>query len=61
MRAFVRLRQMALSVEGLARKVDALERGFRQHGEQFEAVFDALRELMTPPPEEPKRRIGFTE
>jgi len=59
MRAFVRLRQMALSVGELARKVDALERGFRQHGEQFEAVFDALRHLMSPPPEKPKRRIGF--
>ena len=29
MRAFVRLRQMALSVQELARKVDVLERGFR--------------------------------
>jgi len=59
MRAFVRLRQMALSVEALARKVEALKRGFREHGEQFEAVFDALRGLMSPPPESPKSRIGF--
>ena len=33
---------LALSVDELARKVDALEHGFRQHGEQFQVVFDAL-------------------
>jgi hypothetical protein len=56
--AFIRLRQMALSVEELAGKVDALERGFRQHGEQFQVVFDALRQLLNPP-EKPKPQIGF--
>ncbi len=56
--AFIHLRQMALSVEELAVKVDALERGFRQHGEQFQVVFDALRQLLNPP-EKPKSQIGF--
>lgn len=66
-RAFVRLRQMTLSVEELNRKVNALEKGFQQHGKHFEeqhgkhfeAVFDAIRKLMEPPPEPPRRRIGF--
>ena len=56
--AFIRLRAMALSVDGLARKVDVLEHGFRQHGEQFQVVFDALRQLLNPP-EKSKSRIGF--
>lgn len=56
--AFIRLRQMALSVEELAGKVDTLERGFRHHGEQFQVVFDALRQLLNPP-EKPKPQIGF--
>ena len=56
--AFIRLRQMALSVDELAHKVDTLERGFRQHGEQFQVVFDALRQLLNPA-EEPRRQIGF--
>ena len=56
--AFIRLRAMALSVDELARKVDALEHGFRQHGEQFQVVFDALRQLLNPP-EKSKPRIGF--
>ncbi len=55
MRAFVRLRQMLASNVELARKLDALE---KKYDTQFKAVFDAIRQLMTPP--EPKRRpIGF--
>jgi len=55
MRAFVRLRQMLASHEELARKLDALE---RKYDVQFKAVFDAIRELMTPPAPS-RRRIGF--
>ncbi len=53
MRAFVRLRQMLASHADLARKLDALE---KKYDTQFKVVFDAIRELMTPP--EPKR-LGF--
>jgi hypothetical protein len=59
MRAFIHLREMALSVDDLSRKVDSLERGFRQHGQQFEMVFKAIRQLMVPPPEPPRKKIGF--
>ncbi len=55
-RAFVKLRRMAMSVEGLARKVNALE---QKYDKQFKVVFDAVRRLMAPPPEPPKRKIGF--
>lgn len=54
-RAFVKLRRMALSVEGLARKVNQLE---GKYDRQFKVVFDAVRLLMTPP-DEPRKRIGF--
>lgn len=56
--AFVRLRKMTLSIEQLSRKVNELEQGFRQHGQQFEMVFEAIRELMTPP-EPSRKKIGF--
>ena len=56
MRAFVRLRQMLLSHADLARKVSALE---KKYDGQFRVVFDALRQLMQPPPAKPKRPIGF--
>mgnify|MGYP001062529320 CR=1 FL=1 len=47
MRAFVRLRAMLASHADLARKLDALE---RKYDAQFKVVFDAIRQLMTPPP-----------
>jgi ORF6N domain len=55
MRTFVRLREMLLSNADLARKLRRLE---KKYDAQFKVVFDAIRELMTPP-EKPKRQIGF--
>jgi hypothetical protein len=46
MRAFVRLRQMLESNTELAAKLAALE---RRYDAQFKVVFQAIRELMTPP------------
>ena len=56
MRAFVRLREMLLTNADLARKLADLE---RKYDAQFKAVFDAIRQLMTPPPAPPKPEIGF--
>ncbi len=55
MRAFVRLRQLLRENAELARKLTALERKYDQ---QFKVVFDAIRELMSPP-ERARRAIGF--
>ena len=55
MRAFVRLRQWLSSHKDLSRRLDALE---AKYDTQFKVVFDAIRELMTPP-EKQRRRIGF--
>ncbi len=56
--AFVRLRRMVLSFDELTRKMNELEKGFLRHGRQFEAVFEAIRQLMTSP-DPPRHRIGF--
>ena len=57
MRAFVRMRNILAAHADLARKLDALE---QKYDAQFRTVFDAICQLMAPPPE-PKRRgkIGF--
>jgi hypothetical protein len=55
MRAFVRLRQMLASRRDLARRLDALE---KRYDAQFKVVFDAIRELMSPPAHR-GRVIGF--
>jgi tetrahydromethanopterin S-methyltransferase subunit G len=56
MRAFVNLRRIALTYTGLKKKIDDME---KKYDSQFGIVFEAIRQLMAPPPEPPKRRIGF--
>jgi glutaredoxin len=55
-RAFVRLRRMLAEDADLAAKLAELE---RKYDRQFRVVFDAIRELMQPGAQEPKRPIGF--
>jgi len=57
MRTFVRLRGLIGDNRELARRLDDLE---SRYDRQFKVVFDAIRELMAPPPA-PKRRIGFVQ
>jgi hypothetical protein len=68
-RAFVKLRELVGSHRELARRLDDLEQKTeamamnhdtfsRNTRNQLKQVFDALRELMTPP-DPPKRPIGF--
>lgn len=68
-RAFVRLRELATSHQDLAKRLDELEHKTealamshetfsRNTRNQLKQVFEALRELMTPP-DPPKRPIGF--
>ncbi len=55
MRAFGRLRQMLQENAELARRLDELE---KKYDARFRIVFDAIREL-TSPPGLPRRPIGF--
>jgi hypothetical protein len=54
-RAFVRLRTMLAGNVDLTRKLVALE---KKYDAQFRVVFDAIRDLMTPPAK-PRKPIGF--
>ncbi len=56
MRTFVQLRQWLVTHEELAKKLAELE---QRYDAQFQVVFDAIRQLMTPP-EKQKNKIGFT-
>jgi hypothetical protein len=56
MRAFVRLRRILADHKDIAQRLGDLENRYDQ---QFKVVFDAIRQLMTPP-QETKRPIGFT-
>lgn len=57
MRAFVRLRHVMSTQVDLLRRLDELE---QRYDSQFKAVFEALRQLMSPPAPA-RKRIGFRE
>ena len=61
MRAFVRLREVLATNRELSQKLVELERKFGTHDEQIQAIFEAIRQLMTPAEsaEPPRKEIGF--
>ena len=58
MRVFVRLRETLALHKELAHKLAELERKIEGHDASIRTLFDAIRQLMTPP-EKPNREIGF--
>jgi putative hemolysin len=58
MRAFVKLRQILSANKELASKLKELEQRIEKHDTEIHAIFEAIRQLMTPL-DKPKRRIGF--
>jgi phage regulator Rha-like protein len=58
MRAFVKLRQILSANKELAGKLKELEQRIEKHDTEIHAIFEAIRQLMTPL-DKPKRRIGF--
>ena len=60
MRTFVKLREVLATHKDLASKLDAIERKLGENDENFRVIFDAIRQLMAPPPTSQKKsRIGF--
>ncbi len=57
-RAFVRLRAMLASNAVLAHKLAELERKLEGHDHAIHDLFEAIRQLLNPPPP-PRRQIGF--
>ncbi|MDP8298824.1 MAG: ORF6N domain-containing protein [Candidatus Tantalella remota] len=54
-RTFARLREMLATHKELRKKIEIME---AKYDYQFKVVFDAMKELLTPPVK-PNRRIGF--
>jgi hypothetical protein len=59
MRAFVRLREFLSTHKELAHKLEDLERKVDRHDKEIRTIFEAIKQLMAPPPEPPRKRIGF--
>lgn len=58
-RAFVKLREVMATHKDLAQKIEALERKYKDHDREIQVVFTAIKKLLEPSPQPPKRRIGF--
>jgi len=58
MRAFVKLRQILSTNKELAHKLKELEQKIEKHDTEIQGIFEAIRQLMTPP-QKPRRKIGF--
>jgi ORF6N domain len=59
MRAFVQLRQMLSGHAKLACNLAELEQRIAGHDTAIRSLFEAIRQLMAPPPAPPKPEIGF--
>lgn len=56
MRAFTKMREMLSNYKDLREKIEKME---QKYNSQFKAVFEAIRQLLEPPSENPKDEIGF--
>ena len=59
MRAFVKLREILSIHKEFVHKLAELERRVEKHDVEIQNIFEAIRQLMAPPPEKPRRVIGF--
>ena len=65
-RAFVRMREILLTNKDLAAKIEALELKYKNHDMKLSeydkhigAIFEAIKQLMAPPPVPEKPKVGF--
>ena len=56
MRAFTQLRRMLLTNKDLKRKIEEMEKNYDK---QFAIVFQAIKQLLEPPPQNQNRKSGF--
>ena len=61
MRTFTKLREMMMTHKDLAQRIEALERKFRDHDDNFTVVFKAIRQLLEPLNSKEKEQIGFKQ
>lgn len=58
-RAFVKIRRELFATATLERRLAHIEKTLIAHDGALRDVYERIRPLLLPPPEKPKRRIGF--
>ena len=57
--AFVRLRQEFASTRELARRLAEIEKTVMTHDRALVKLFEVIKPLLSPPPDPPRKKIGF--
>ena len=57
-RVFSKMREMLLSHKDILTKLEQFEKRVVKNSEDIQLIFDALKQLLSPP-QEPRKRIGF--
>ncbi len=60
-RAFVRMRERLMANQALEKRLAEIEKKLLLHDSSLRDLYDRIRPLLLPPPEKPKRRIGYLE
>jgi phage regulator Rha-like protein len=58
-RTFVKIRKTAFEIKELSDRIKELENKMGETDSEVKYLFEAIRQLMAPPPVPPKRKIGF--
>lgn len=58
-RAFVRMRQALLARNAIEKRLDVIEKTLLVHDSGLHDLYDKLRPLLLPPPDPPRKAIGF--
>jgi len=58
-RAFVRLREQAVANAAILKRLAEIDQTLLQHDSALRELYRKLQPLLAPPPDPPKRRIGF--
>jgi hypothetical protein len=58
-RAFVRLREQVAANAAILKRLAEIDQSLLQHDSSLRDIYRKLLPLLQPPPQPPKRRIGF--
>jgi len=58
-RAFIRMREELSANQAVSKRLAEIERTLLTHDAALRDLYQKIRPLLLPPPDQPKRRIGF--
>ena len=58
---FVRMREMVFTHQDILHKLERIEEKVAAHDEDIGTLFDHIREMLTPAPEQTRQRIGYKQ